>query len=127
MIYNITLGRVAPFNRDPLSLLLQLGWQSAFTTILGAAVVVGVLGATGRLFRPLTKPIARVAARWALDDPAVLAQTVGAFAVVALGAIIWEFSDVILACLSKISTAPVEQLTPLQEGQTGRAFCIDWR
>ena len=120
--YNLTLGRFAPFNREPVSLLLRLGWQSAFTTILGAAVVGAVLGATGRLFRPLSKALTRLAARWALDDPAVLAQTVGAFALISLGAIVWGFSDVILACLSNINTSSVERMVPLREGQTGRAF-----
>jgi hypothetical protein len=120
--FNTTFGRVAPFNRDPMGLLLQLGWQSAFTTLLGTAIVAGVLGATGRLFRPLAKTVSRAAARWALDDPAVLAQTVGAFAVLALGAIVWQFSDVILACLTRASTAPIALLAPLQEGHTGRAF-----
>jgi RIO-like serine/threonine protein kinase len=120
--FNNTLGRVAPFNRDSWLLLLQLGWQSAFTTILGAALLAGVLGATGRLFRPLRKIASGVAARWALDDPAILAQTVGAFAVVVLGAVIWRFSDVILACLSNINIAPAEQLRPLQQGNTVPAF-----
>jgi hypothetical protein len=122
LTFNATLGRRAPFDRDPLTLLLQLGWRSAFTTIFGAAVAVAVFGATGRLFQRLTMPIARMASRWALNDPAVLAQAVGAFGVVAIAAIIWEFSDVILACASTISLAPVERLAPLQEGQTGRAF-----
>ena len=120
--FNITLGRAAPFNHDPLGLLLKLGWQSAFTTILGAAVVAGVLGATSRLFRPLARAVSRAAARWGLDDPGILAQTVGSVALVVLGAVIWGYSDVILSCLSNINTTPVEQLSPLQEGRTGRAF-----
>jgi len=122
MFYNNAFGRTAPFDRDPLSLLIKLGWRSVFTTILGAAVMVGVLGAIGRLFRPMTKGVARAVSRWRLDDPAVLAQTMGGFAVVALGAIVWGFSDVILACLTRVGQAPIEQLAPLQEGQTGRAF-----
>ncbi|MEP7309442.1 MAG: serine/threonine-protein kinase [Acidobacteriota bacterium] len=120
--FNITLGRVAPFNRDPVSLLLKLGWQSMFTTILGAALLAGVLGATGRLFRPLTSRFARVTERWGLNDPGVLAQVVGTIAVVALVTIVWRFSDVILACATNVSLLEDEQLALLHEGQTFHAF-----
>ena len=41
-------------------------------------------------FRPIARSLARLATRWSLNDPGVLAQTVGAFAVVWL-ALIWEF------------------------------------
>ena len=43
-IFNNTLGRVAPFNRDSWGLMLQLGWKSAFTTILGVALLAGGWG-----------------------------------------------------------------------------------
>lgn len=122
MVYNNALGRFAPFNREPLVLLVQLGWLSVFTTLLGTAIVAGVVGATSRWFRPIARSLARLTARWSLNDPGVLAQTVGAFAVVWLAAMIWEFSDVILACLTRVSAAPREQLAVLHEGQTQRAF-----
>jgi hypothetical protein len=119
--FNITFGRAAPFNRDPIGLLIQLGWRSAFTTILGAAVVIRVVGATGRLLSPVTRLFSRTTGRW-LGHPDVFSQTVGTCAVAAVALIIWQFSDVILACLTRVSDAPMQQLMPLQEGNTGRAF-----
>ena len=68
------------------------------------------------------KKVARATARWGSDDPDTLTQTVGAFALVAVAAIVWEFADVILSCLSSISIAPVEKLRLLQEDHTSRAF-----
>jgi hypothetical protein len=120
--FNTTLGRVAPFNREPLLMLIQIGWKSAFSAILYGFAALGVLGAIARLLRPLTAPIKRLAVRWGLDDPAVFAPAMGAVTVVALAALIWGFSDVILACLSNISTSSVERLVPLQEDHTARAF-----
>jgi hypothetical protein len=120
--FNLTLGRAAPFNRDSLGLLLKLGWQSAFTTMLGAAVIGGVIGAAGRLLRPLRRLGERLARRCSLDDPAVLAQTVSIVAIVALVLIGWTFWDVVRACLSNINTSSADRLRPLREGQTGSAF-----
>ncbi len=74
-----------------------------------------------RLIKPIDRAtsrggarLAQLAARLNLDDVDVFAQAVTALGVIALVAIVWQFSDLLRAFVALISDAPAEVLRPLR-------------
>ncbi|HUR20457.1 MAG TPA: serine/threonine-protein kinase, partial [Vicinamibacterales bacterium] len=128
--YNFTTGRVTPFNRESWTVWVEMGVRSLVTPLLYIGLmllvaiamrfVVRVLSlsqAFERLVGRADSSLKKVSARLSLDDPQIFAQAVAALGVVALAAIIWRFSAVLLACASAtISDVPAARLLPLQWG-----------
>jgi hypothetical protein len=126
--FNLTAGRSAPFDREPPTTWLVLGLRSLFTPILYMAAVLLVLWAarfallvlslSTRVDGLLKGGAARLklmTARLNLNDPMVFAQAVSTFGLIALAAIVWQFSDVLRAVVAfTISVASAETLRPLR-------------
>ena len=128
--FNITLGRVAPFGREPMTAWLEYGFRSLvqpgviiIALLLAAAgfrFLVRVLSLSRGIERLVTTGMSRTEAlgsRLGLDNPVVLGQAVICVGVVLLAAIVWEFYPFLLAVASSISTQPAERFVPLQPGR----------
>jgi predicted Ser/Thr protein kinase len=138
-VYNATVGRFAPFNRDSIQTLVVLGWRSFFVTLMAAAAISAVVAAVTfgvRLLRLWSRidhvsrvggeQLQRLKMKLSLDDPRVLVQAVAAVGIVALFAVIVAFSDVLGACFSHIDTDPAEKFVLLREGYSARPSLYCW-
>ena len=126
-VFNLTAGRTAPFGAEPLSKVIELGLRSLVTPALyitAMLIVFWVLRFTVRILR-LSRRIdrwlilagtrlRRLASGLDLTDPTVFAQAVATLGAIALVGIVWQFSDLLLACTTTISDAPAERLVPLR-------------
>ena len=126
--FDATLGRRADFVTEPLVNRLAFGLSALVPPIVYAVVfmvlvrlAVGALRFLGRMLPPLGGRLRRLRARLAdrarsvgLTEARVLAQWVVALQVVALGAVIWVFSDLLWALMSFIDEAEPEKLAILR-------------
>ena len=125
--FNLSVGRTPPFDAEPRTVWVEMGLRSLVTPIVYGSAMVLVAWAAQfglrvlRLIKPIDQAarrvvahVARVAARLNLDDADVFAQAVTALGVIALAAIVWQFSDLLRALFALINDAPAEVLRPLR-------------
>jgi len=125
--FNLTFGRVPPFNAEPLQAYLIWGLRSIVAPVFWIGVMtafwwvfvftVRLLSLSRRVDHALEtgrERVERVTSRLSLSDPRVLAQGIVAFGVLGLALTIFMFADLLGACASFISTAPLDDLAPLR-------------
>ncbi|HUK34975.1 MAG TPA: protein kinase, partial [Vicinamibacterales bacterium] len=129
-LFNETLGRTAPFDRESPWVWLQVGRQSIVPVFVYASLLLFALWAgkfalsalrlSRRVDQLLTSGEKRtrdLSSRLGFDDPLRFAQACAAFGIIALGAVFWRYSDVVNAFMThNISTMPLERVLPLQPG-----------
>lgn len=133
-IFNLTLGRVPPFDQESRLVWFQYGLESLvlpmvylivlFIALWAARFIVRVLSLSRGIDHLLTNGATRTARlklRLGLDDPAVLGQAVAGVGFILLVSLIWRFWPFMLAFGTvSISTKPAAQFLPLQSGGPGR-------
>lgn len=132
--FNHTLGRTAPFDREPLEVSFEMALRSLVLPI-AVAVAVSLVSWAARFavhVMTLSKPIdrmltttrvrgRRLTRHLGLDQAGGFAQSVAAFGVVALLVVGWRYRDVIAAWTTfSISTQPLSRVLPLQPGRRDR-------
>jgi predicted Ser/Thr protein kinase len=124
--FNLTLGRIAPFNVEPWTIWLETGSRSLVLPLLymlGISFVVmagrfliRMLSLSSGIDHLLTTGLTRsrrLSSRLGLDNPVVLGQAVAAVGFVAMAFVVVAFFDVVNAGLGWINTFPTEQFLPL--------------
>ena len=128
--YNETLGRVAPFNHESPIVWLQYGQKSVVPLIVYAVLILlavwagkfalSALRLSRRVDELLTSGERRtrdLSTRLGFNDPLRFAQACAAFGIIAIGAVIWRYHNVLQAVMiPSISIAPLERFVALQPG-----------
>jgi predicted Ser/Thr protein kinase len=126
--FNVTLGRVAPFDQESRWVWLETGFRSLVLPTLYLILILSAVGAVRFAVRLLTVSrridhlvtdsitrTTRLGSRLGLDDPAALGQVVAGLGVVILAATLWRFWPFVLAVFSaSISSKPAAQFIELQ-------------
>jgi hypothetical protein len=129
-MFNITLGRTAPFDHESPMVWLDVGRQAVVPLFVYAFLIVFALWAgkfalsalrlSRRVDQLLTSGEKRtrdLSSRLGFNDPLRFAQACAAFGVVALGIVWWRYRNVLEAVMTHtISTMPLERTLPLQAG-----------
>jgi predicted Ser/Thr protein kinase len=129
-LFNETLGRAYPFDRESPMEWLKVGRQSIVPLLFYATLILLVLWAAkfalsamrlSRRFDQLLttgeKRTRALSSRLGFDDPLRFAQACAAFGLVALGIVFWRYHGVVDAFMTRsISTMPLERVLPLQTG-----------
>ena len=127
-VFNATLGRTAPFDREPAMVWVEMGLRGLVTPLLYALALFVFLAMAKFVLRILrlsrgiehlmttsATHTARLSARLGLEDPIVLGQAAAGIGVVTLGLVIWYFFPFMRAYGSKsISDFPAEKYALLQ-------------
>jgi hypothetical protein len=126
-VFNLTTGRGTEFGRESAMSLFGLGLRSLVGPFFYIATILAVVWTSSFLWRVAglsptlaaalaraRAPLQRLSSTLALDTPSGLAQATVALVVALLAAIMWVFSDVLLAVATSISEAPADRLRPLR-------------
>ncbi|HUK36110.1 MAG TPA: serine/threonine-protein kinase [Vicinamibacterales bacterium] len=127
-VFNTTLGRVAPFDRESAAVWLEMGIRglvaplfytlALFVIFAAVKFVVRVLSLSRGIEHLLTTGVTRttrLSARLGLEDPSVLSQAVAGIGLVVLAVVIRHFWPFISAfATASISTQPASRFLPLQ-------------
>ena len=127
--FNLTLGRVAPFDREPVSTWFEFGARALVMplmyligivmTVAAVRFVVRMLRLSRGIEQLLTTGFTRTKAlgvRLGLQDPVVLSQAVATIGVIVLIAMLAAFSNVIAAWAARINTDPLDRFLLLRPG-----------
>jgi hypothetical protein len=140
--FNLTLGRTPPFDHESPAVWLQIGFNAVVAPVLYlGAMLVGIWVVrfavrVAALSPPVDRLITRIRARIRhmlaqlnLDDPVAFGQAVTTLGVLALGAVVWWYADLLVACVTMtISDTPdPNRLFPLRPGHDGATYrlCLD--